>query len=165
MRILVTSDTHISNQPTDLPSQIQEEAKKSDLCLHCGDFTSYQVYEDLNSLTKTYGVCGNMDTAEIRNKLPQKQILNFQGINIGLIHGGGNPANLINFIKDEFIDDYDKIDIFVYGHSHKPQDEEIEGKIFFNPGSSTDTIYSPYCSYGILEINNGDLKRRVVKIG
>jgi len=38
-------------------------------------------------------------------------------------------------------------------------------KIYFNPGSPTDTIFAPYQSYGILEINGKEIKRSIVKIG
>ncbi|MCM8820062.1 MAG: metallophosphoesterase family protein, partial [Candidatus Omnitrophica bacterium] len=68
------------------------------------------------------------------------------------------------YIKDEFIDAFDEIDIFVFGHSHFPIDEEIDGKIFFNPGSPTDKIYAPYCSYGSLEINDKTIERRIIKL-
>ena len=41
----------------------------------------------------------------------------------------------------------------------------IDGKIYFNPGSPTDRVFAPYNSYGIIEIKDGKLKRRIVKIG
>lgn len=165
MKILVISDTHIPAVAKSLPAIIKKEAKESDCCIHCGDFIEYQVYEKLNTYTKIYGVCGNMDSVSIREKLPQKQIIKLEDTTIGITHGRGSPNNLINHVTNEFFEELADIDIFIYGHSHKPSDEKISGKIYFNPGSPTDTIFSPYLSYGILEIEGKRIERRIVKIG
>jgi len=165
MKVLVVSDTHIPVAASKLPSVIEKEAKTSDCCLHAGDFIDYSVFEKLSAWTKTYGVCGNMDNDTVREQLPQKQIIKLEKINLGLIHGGGSPHNLISYVNKEFSRRFDEIDIFIFGHSHYPLDKEINGKIYFNPGSSTDKILAPYRSYGILDINDSQIKRRIVKVG
>ncbi|MBD3264058.1 MAG: YfcE family phosphodiesterase, partial [Candidatus Omnitrophica bacterium] len=149
-RILVISDTH-SRTGKNIPAVIIKEAQKSSCCLHCGDFTNYAVFEQLSHYTRVYGVCGNMDEQSIGQKLPLKQVLKFDEISLGLIHGRGNPRNLIHYIGEQFKDEFEKIDIFVFGHSHSPLDEEIDGKIYFNPGSCIESVCTPLCSYGILE--------------
>lgn len=164
MRILVISDTHISGPDTELPSVIEEEAKKSDYCLHCGDFTNFSLYETLNSWTKTYGVCGNMDDDRIRSTLPLKNTFEINGVHFGLIHGRGNPMNILNYVDQQFSMQLDKLNIIVFGHSHCPLDKEINKRIYFNPGSPTDYIFSTRQTYGILEIESGNLKRRLVEI-
>ncbi|MCK4519683.1 MAG: metallophosphoesterase [Candidatus Omnitrophica bacterium] len=165
MRILVISDTHIPTTKTKLPDIIAKEAKASDCCLHCGDFITYSVYKNLSQWTTIYGVYGNMDGKILIEKLPVKQILKFNGVTIGLTHGGGHPKNILTYVQKEFAKETKSIDIFVFGHSHIPLNKEINGKIYFNPGSPTDTMFTPYRSYGILEINGKGLKRRIVKIG
>lgn len=165
MRILVISDTHINGKHAKLPSIIKEEALKSDCCLHCGDFISYSVFEALESLTKVYGVCGNMDNADLARKLPLKQLIKFGSITLGLTHGRGSPNNLMHYLNQEFSKDMDKIDIICFGHSHLPFNERIEGKIYFNPGSSTDKISTPNCSYGIIKIDGKKIKAEVKQIG
>lgn len=164
MRILVLSDTHVPVVAKTLPPIIEEEARKCDCCLHSGDFISYSVFETLNALTTTYGVYGNMDDTVVRKKLPSKQILQFEGIVLGLIHGSGHPAYLIDCVQKEFVQQHDKISLFIFGHSHQPIDKLIDGKIYFNPGSPTDTVFAPYRSYGILQIEGTQLKRRIIKI-
>ncbi len=165
MKILVISDTHIPITATKLPSIIEKEAKTSDCCLHCGDFITYSTFENLTSLTKTYGVCGNMDDNSIKERLPDKQIIKLGDFRIGLIHGRGHPNTILAYIKREFSDDFNDIDIFVFGHSHQSLNKEIDGKFYFNPGSPTDKMFAPYRSYGILEIIGDELKSKVVKIG
>ena len=164
MRVLVLSDTHIPIAQEKLPPIIQKEAKSSDYCLHAGDFISYSVYKDLSSWTKTIGVCGNMDEPELQEKLSQKEIIKIEDVTIGLTHGRGSPSNLLHHINNVFLDDSGNIDIFVFGHSHYPIDKEIEGKLYFNPGSPTDKVFSPYLSYGIFEIDGSNIKRRIVKV-
>ncbi|MCM8786979.1 MAG: metallophosphatase family protein [Candidatus Omnitrophica bacterium] len=164
MKVIVISDTHIPTCANALPSIVEEEIKKSDYCLHAGDFVSYKFFESLRKFTKISAVCGNMDEAIVMGNLPKKQIVELENVKIGLIHGRGAPNNLIQYIKDEFKNEYNSIDIFVFGHSHLPTDEMIEGKIFFNPGSPTDKIFAPYCSYGILEIKDKTIHKKIVKI-
>jgi hypothetical protein len=165
MKVLVLSDTHIPVAKESLPPTIVEEAKKSDVCFHAGDFISYEVFKLLSAYTTVYGVSGNMDSSEIISKLPLKRIVTLENIKLGIIHGRGAPSSLLNYIDREFYDNLGDINIFIFGHSHYPYDKEINGKIYFNPGSPTDEVFAPYCSYGILEIEGATIKRRIVKVG
>lgn len=165
MRILLLSDTHIPVTALGLPDIIEKEARQSDCCLHCGDYIIYQVYETISQWTKIYGVYGNMDGETIKIKLPEKRILKFEGITLALTHGGGHPKKILEYVNKEFAQEYNDIDIFAFGHSHMPINKEINGKIYFNPGSPTDTMFTPYRSYGILEINGRNVRGRIVKIG
>lgn len=135
MRILVISDTHLSAKNIKfLPSLIKEEAKKSDCCFHAGDFISYTLFKQISEWTKVYGVRGNMDESEIKNALPEKEIIELEGITFGLTHGGGPPANILPYIDREFSQEMDKLDVLIFGHSHLALDKEINGKIYFNAG-------------------------------
>lgn len=164
MRILVISDTHIPVAAKSLPLVIEQEAKQSDCCLHAGDFIGIEVLKQLSCLTKVHGVCGNMDEGEVKKILPAKKIIEFGRIKLALIHGQGGPSRLKDYIHKEFEKEMSCIDIFVFGHSHIPLNEEHDGKLYFNPGSPTDKMFTPYNSYGILEINGEEIKRRIVKI-
>ena len=103
MRILVISDTHIPVAAKDLPEVIKQEAKRSDYCFHAGDFVSLSVFEKISNLTKVYGVSGNMDSEEVRHKLPEKLTVNLGGIKFALIHGRGAPSQLIYYINKTFL--------------------------------------------------------------
>lgn len=164
MRVLVLSDTHIPVAAEKLPPIIEQEAKKSDYCLHAGDFITSDVFKELSGWTKTIGVHGNMDDDELRDELSDREIVKIADVTIGLTHGRGSPSNLLHCINTVFLDNTKNIDIFVFGHSHYPLNKEIDGKIYFNPGSPTDKTFAPYLSYGILDIEGKDLKRRIVKV-
>ena len=160
MKIGVISDTHIPERALDIPKEVYAAFKDADLILHAGDLITPDVLDILNKICPVMAVYGNMDNQKVRERLKEKEIITVGSFKIGLIHGRGHPENLISFIKDAF---GQKLDIIVFGHSHAPFNEKKEGVLFFNPGSATDTIFSPYRSYGILEIND-DIKSQIVRL-
>ncbi len=162
MKIGVISDTHIPVNTSGLPPELVGSLKGCNIILHAGDLTEPSVLEDLKKISKVEAVCGNMDSGKVRSMLDDKKILKLGGKKICLMHGYGSPENLINILKKEFLDE--KPDVVVFGHSHVPVNEHIEGVLFFNPGSATDTVFAPYRSYGIIEIRNGKIKSDIYKL-
>ena len=165
MKMLVISDTHIPVTADQLPQVILKEAQTCDYCFHAGDLVEYNIIEELSKLTTVHAVYGNMDDGNTKKRLPSKKIVTIEGVTFALIHGSGSLINIISTVTDAFQNDLDKINILIFGHSHLPTDQEINGRIYFNPGSPTDKIYAPYCSYGIIELKDGKIIRRIVKIG
>lgn len=164
MRILVLSDTHIPIAADALPAIIDEEARRADCCLHAGDLITYEVYEHLAKLVETHAVCGNMDDQPVIDKLPNKKIIKLEDVTIGLTHGRGAPDAVIPNVDKIFAHEYASIDMFVFGHSHIPTNEVINGKIYFNPGSPTDTMFAAKRTYGIIEIRGKKIIRKVVTL-
>jgi len=164
MRILVLSDTHIPVNAEHIPEPVLAEAKNCELCIHAGDFIDYSVYETLSSLVRTIGVCGNMDNDSIRRKLPGKKIITVEDIKIGITHGRGAPDTLVNYVQNLFAGEWDDLDMIIFGHSHQALDKTINGKHFFNPGSCTDTMFAPFNSYGILEINKKEIHSKIIRL-
>jgi len=161
MRILALSDSHIPVNAKSLPVRLLKEIEKADLLLHAGDFVSLDFLEGLKGLCKMKAVYGNMDSLEVRKSLPEKELINAGKFRIGLIHGWGAPKTLIEAIKTKFLKD--KPDIIVFGHSHLPENSVIDGVTYFNPGSPTDKIFSPYNSFGIIEISD-EIKTKIVRL-
>ncbi len=157
MKIGVVSDTH--SYP--LPSQMMEDFKKVDFIIHAGDFCSLDILESFQKLKEVKGVYGNMDGPEMRRILPRCQIIQCGKFSVGLFHGEGHPNMLFEKVKNEFKDS--KVGVIIFGHSHNPMNEEIEGVLYFNPGSPNDTVHAPYCSYGILEIDD-NIKGKIMKV-
>jgi uncharacterized protein len=150
VRIGVISDTHIADGAGHLPSVVLDAFKDVDLIIHAGDLVSLGVIDELkNSCSKVFVVAGNMDPEAIKSKYPQKQILEISGYRVGLMHGSGAPMNLLELLKRSFKED--ACDLIIFGHSHKPMNERIDGILFFNPGSVTDMTV-PYNSYGVIEL-------------
>ena len=140
MKIGAISDTHATSF-TQLPDRILRTLAEVDLIIHTGDFVSRDVLDGLKQLGEVKAVQGNMDSGELKRILPEKEILEIEGIRIGLIHGWGSPYGLDERVGGMF----DNVDIIVYGHSHNPQNEVKNGVLFFNPGRAKN-------SFGILTI-------------
>lgn len=160
MRIGVISDTHIPRMAKDLPKAVYETLKVVDLILHAGDFTEIAFLEKLSKFKKTVAVYGNLDSSEVAATLKPKEIIEAGKFRIGLMHGWGPPNGLAERLLTEF--ENDDINCLVFGHSHSTMNETRNGVLLFNPGSPTDKIFSPYNSYGILEIGDG-ITGRIIK--
>ena len=132
------------------------------MILHAGDLVELSIMDALKTVcSDVRAVWGNMDPPNVRKKLPQKQIIAVGKYSIGLTHGDGSPAFLINTINDIFKGD--KVDMIVFGHSHSPINEKRGQILYFNPGSLTDTVFSSFNSYGVIEIND-EIKSRIIKL-
>ena len=161
MKIGIISDTHIANKSEHLPGIILDVFKQMDMVIHAGDMVDLQVVEELKSACpKIVAVAGNMDQEAVRKKYPEKEILEIAGCRIGIMHGWGSPLNLVELLKNAFKED--NPDIIIFGHSHRPMNEFIDGVLFFNPGSATD-FTAEYNSYGIIEISK-EINARIIKI-
>ncbi|MCK9604292.1 MAG: metallophosphatase family protein [Candidatus Omnitrophica bacterium] len=162
MKIGILSDTHISDNDKKIPPEVLEGLKGVDMIIHAGDLLDLSVIDTLRSICPNIkAVSGNMDGPEIKDKFLQKEIFKVCDYKIGIMHGYGAPVNLIELLKDTFKND--DIDIIIFGHSHTPFNENIDGILFFNPGSPTDKMFAPYNSYGIIEIND-KIEAKIIKI-
>ncbi len=158
MRILVLSDTHSD----ELPKAVLSEIKNVDRIFHVGDFTDIDILNRLKKEKEVFAVYGNMDGMDLRGILPKHLVVKCGDVRIGLFHGEGGPDQLLEKVCDVF--KQEKLNAIVFGHSHKPMNEVMDGVLMFNPGSPTDIVRSPFLSYGILEINGSAIKGQIVKI-
>jgi putative phosphoesterase len=145
MRIAVLADTHVSRLEH-LPKKIIDSLSTVDLIIHAGDFTDLQLLKELKQLREVKAVHGNMDSRELKIVLPVKEIVEIENKRIGITHGSGGPWGIEERIRKMF--ESDRIDIIVYGHSHRSRNKITKDILFFNPGKATD-------SFGILTIDGG----------
>jgi putative phosphoesterase len=151
MRLGVISDTHVSSI-AELPERVVEALKEVDIIIHAGDFVVKEVLDGLKRIGEVRAVCGNMDSAELKEFLPEKELLEIEGKKVGIIHGWGSPYGIDDRVGQEF----SGVDIIIYGHSHYPQNESRNGVLFFNPGSAR-------FSFGILTIGT-EVKGEIIKL-
>ena len=157
MNIGVISDTH-SNP---IPPQVLEAFKKVDYIIHAGDFCDVSILKTLQKIKDVKAVFGNMDPEPVRKLLSAKQIIVCGKYKIGLYHGEGPRAKILDRVKEEF--KKDQVDVVVFGHSHEAFNERISNILYFNPGSPNDVI-APCCSYGILKITEKGIEGEIIKI-
>ncbi len=152
MRIAILADTHV-NKLEHLPKKMINALPTVDLIIHAGDFTDVQLLKELKELTEVKAVHGNMDSGELKAVLPTKEIVETKNKRIGITHGSGAPWGIEERVGKVF--ESDRIDIIVYGHSHRAQNKVINDILFFNPGKATD-------SFGILTID-GEAEGQIIR--
>ena len=160
MKIGVLSDTHIPTAGNHLPLPLLKAFEQVDLIIHAGDLVRLEVLDTLASIAPVKAVCGNMDPPAVQKELPDKLHLSIEGIKIGVTHGWGASDGLIKRIRPTLCD----CDCIIFGHSHKPLCQWIEGILFLNPGSPTDKRLSPTDSYALLTVVGKKLEGRIIHL-
>ncbi|MGI6678380.1 MAG: metallophosphoesterase family protein [Dehalobacterium sp.] len=152
MIIGVLSDSHITGKGNKLAPFIWQAFAEVDLILHAGDIIDEQVLIDLNALAPVEAVYGNMDQGRIYHLFPltQKKIITAGNKKIGLIHGDGFSGSTLHRASEAF--QGDAVDCVVFGHSHQPFNQVINGVLMFNPGSCMQPRREPQPSCGILYV-------------
>jgi uncharacterized protein len=159
LKVGVLSDTHIPAIATSLPPAVFEIFKGVDLILHAGDIVELSVLDELSALAPVEAVAGNMDGSGVHLKLPSKKVLSLGGYSVGLIHG----KYKIDVQQEMIMKEFERVDLIVYGHSHKPFWGKVEGVYFLNPGSPTDKRHAPYNSVALLHVGD-ELKAEIIRI-
>ncbi|MDD5023193.1 MAG: metallophosphoesterase [Candidatus ainarchaeum sp.] len=133
-KLLLIGDLHIPERAEKIPDWIIELLKKEkfDLILCTGDLVYTSAVNELKKYAVVKAVQGNMDFLS----LPEKEIVEIEGLKIGLIHGTqihprGNIEQL-TAIAEEM-----NVDILVHGHTHKLKIEKLNGILLLNPGTAT----------------------------
>jgi hypothetical protein len=166
-RILVLSDTHLTHggqSPGDEPSVLKDLAgyiQAADLVLHAGDHTGVGFYQALQRLNQLISVCGNMDAPMLRDELPERTLLEREGVRIGMIHGWGSSQGLGERVFDAWSGE--KPDVIVFGHSHRVHNGRRGKVLLFNPGSPTEPS-GPHPTAGWIEINQGQVQASIIHL-
>ncbi len=162
IRIGVIADTHLAGRPEDhrfLAGLAARHFLGAAMILHAGDIVAPGLLSAFLP-TPVYAVRGNMDPAS--GETPPKRVIHVGGLRIGLIHGWGAPAGIVERILPEFA--ATPLDCLVFGHTHMPCCQRLGDLLLFNPGSVTDRRRMAYESVGLLEIENGRIHGRIIPL-
>ena len=162
LKIGVISDTHLGSlaDANHLAEYLLSGPFSDvDAILHAGDMVLPELI-DCFQPTPCYAVRGNMD--ESAPGVPDKRVLGFEGMRIGLIHGWGPRSGLEKRVMGEFADK--QIDCLVYGHSHYPVCRRQGDLLLFNPGSPVDRRSAPKHTVGILKIENSEICGQIIAL-
>lgn len=141
-RIGVISDTHGVLHPA-----VAGVFANVDAILHAGDIGGTHVLDALRQLAPLTSVDGNNDDATgeeiVRTKLGTLRVL--------LTHILPRPhkpaVRVVASLRDE------PADVVVFGHSHLPHNEIVDGVRYFNPASSGPRRFDYPVSLGLFEKN------------
>jgi uncharacterized protein len=150
--IAIVADTHLPRGSRVIPDACIERMRAADLILHGGDLSTAEVLEELRALGPPIAaVHGNIDSADLRRLLPERQVVDAAGVRIGLVHDAGPARSRLRRMRMAFPD----CDAVVFCHSHIPLHEQEGGFQIFNPGSPTDRRRQPRHSMGIAHVDGG----------
>ena len=116
------SDTHGLLRP-----EAVEALQGADRILHMGDVGGAEVLQQLEAIAPVSAVRGNIDYGAWADDLPMSLTLDTHGMRVHLVHD---------------IDTLDldpvaaNIGVVLFGHSHKPHEEERDGVLYVNPGAA-----------------------------
>jgi hypothetical protein len=117
-----------------LPAACLQVLRSSSLIVHVGDLTASSVLRDLEALAPVAAVRGNMDAPDLRSRLPERLVVEAEGVRIGIVHdagpGPGRHERLVGWFPD--------CDVVAYGHTHVPEVARAGAAWVVNPGSPTE---------------------------
>lgn len=154
MKVLVMSDTHgnIDHARNILEKTIPFGVKA---VLHCGDYVSdARLLQKFYPEVEVYSVYGNCD---VGFGGAYDMVVDIEGVSIYMIHGhryGVKWGDYEELAIDAVAHD---AQVTVCGHSHQAYLEYKEDVLIMNPGSMTLPRDSKYPSYGMLEIEEGQV--------
>jgi len=148
-KIGVISDTHVPHFKK-LPEAIWEHFNGVELIIHAGDLSVLSVITELETIAPVVAVQGNVEEDEVMLKLPIKREIVVGHCRIGVVHILGDSHNRTRVARQEF----PEARVVVFGHSHIPWNQDVEGQLLFNPGSATDRRRQPRCSIGMLYVDD-----------
>ena len=148
----VISDTHLPRGGRALPAACRERLAAADLILHAGDFVAASVLADLEAIgPPVAAVHGNVDSEELRRRLPVERMVAAEGARIAMVHDAGPAAGRLERLRRRF----PAADAAVFGHSHLPLHDAREDFQIFNPGSPTERRRAPRHTMGEARVEGG----------
>lgn len=147
----VLADTHVPDRAAELPAQVLQRFTDArvDAILHAGDVSVPRVLKQLEQVAPVYAVQGNRDIYALR-QLPMQVRLSFEGVSIGLAHGHGTFSRyivdkfhrqlygrLVEHYIQRMLLTFPEMDVIVFGHLHVSCNFHLNGKLLFNPGSTS----------------------------
>jgi putative phosphoesterase len=138
MRIGVVSDTHGLLRPEVLPA-----LSGVDHILHLGDVGNPSILKSLAEIAPVHAVRGNVDRDGPCSRLPETEVLLFEGHYFYLLH------DLATIHLDPAAAKFSAV---LSGHSHKPKIEQRKGVLYFNPGSCGPRRFELPVTIGLLKI-------------
>ncbi len=178
----VIADTHVPDRSRAVPPAVFEIFERAGVqaILHAGDFSSRLVFEQLSRVAPVYAVRGNRDIWVMRH-LPRQRVLTFGGIAIGMVHGHGS---LRDYLLDKWryytrgigipvferraLDTFtgQPVQVVVFGHIHTPVNRRVDGRLLFNPGTTSTPLYAHRPrTVGLLHIHRETVRGEIVPLG
>jgi hypothetical protein len=149
----VISDTHGLLRP-----EIKRKLGHCDLIVHAGDIGAGGLLGELRKIAKVIAVRGNTDTGSWALPLRATECVQFAGKTIYVIHAFENINTESHPAGDG------RIDIVVFGHTHRPFIKQEGDTLYFNPGSAGPRRFDLPVSMGYIRIGPRETTPEIIEI-
>ncbi|NJD78115.1 MAG: metallophosphoesterase [Candidatus Methanoperedens sp.] len=162
MKIIAISDTHIKSGSLikQLPGGLVEMLRDADMVIHAGDFVTKFAYDELSRISRLVAVHGNTDEVALKALLPERSVIEVEGIKIGVVHEAA--LSLHDTTGARYLAKEMDINILVFGHIHRPVIERSD-VLLVCPGSPTSPRLSEPCAVELV-VENGRISGQVIKL-
>ena len=161
MLVAAISDTHLPRGARRLPEPCLERLRAADLILHAGDLSSVSFLEELRGLgPPVRAVVGNADEPALRTVLPQRLVVEADGVGIGVVHMPGPARGR----EERLVRRFPGCDAVLFGHTHLPVVERHGDVWLLNPGSPTERRRGPFHAMLELRIEAGEIRPELVRL-
>lgn len=163
--IAVISDSHIPSRAEELPKEVIESLKRSQINIHAGDFDEKEVYNGIDEYGNLKAVKGNCDFFD----LPNSEKFEYKGVKFGVYHGTGiAPRGDHDTLEKIALEDLE-VDILITGHTHEEEITDLGDCLIINPGSCTGvgggTSRESEPTYVTIEFDENQLLIELFKVG
>jgi uncharacterized protein len=148
MRLGVISDTHNYFDP-----RLPQLFAGVDHILHAGDIGLPAILLQLERIAPVTAVLGNTDDPGFGYR--PAEAVEVAGARF-LVQHIVNPHSLADGLQARL--DRERPDVVVFGHTHKPFCQTIDGALFFNPGYAGKTRFGLKRSVGILHCSEKGIR-------
>jgi hypothetical protein len=160
VHVVVLADTHVrSGAQRKLTPPAYAEVARADVVLHCGDVVSVDFLDELREYAPVHAVLGNNDIG-LSDVLPTEKVVELDGVSVGMVHDAGPARRRSDRLRARF----PSCDVIVFGHSHIPVNEVVDGQLLFNPGSATQRRRQPHRTLGVLDLRDGAVVKHDIRI-
>jgi len=150
MLVGVISDTHGLLRPEALTALAGVEH-----ILHAGDVGNSDILDTLREIAPVTAIRGNIDLHGPCAELPATEALELGGCFLYILHN---------------LEDLDlspaaaKIDVVLFGHSHKPSSTKKDGVLYLNPGSAGPCRFSLPIALALLHLEPGSIQSEIIEL-
>jgi putative phosphoesterase len=161
--IAVLADTHAPRYWKSCPPEVARHLGGVELILHAGDVCTAAVLDELAEYAPVRAVLGNNDGSDVASwGAGETAEFEVAGLSVAMVHDSGPATGRAARLRRRF----PSAQLVVFGHSHIPWDETVNGQRAFNPGSPTDRRRQPRPTMGLLHVEHGRvLSARIVALG
>jgi uncharacterized protein len=154
MRVAVLSDTHSPRRWKRCPTAVANALDGVDAILHAGDVCLAETLDELAGFAPVHAVLGNNDGPDVAAWGATETLhIELSGLTIAMVHDSGAAAGRAARLRRRF----PQAELVIFGHSHIPWDETIDGQRILNPGSPTDRRRQPHGTMAELLIEDATL--------